>query len=188
MSSTSGIDSLGRAALVDNDDRIYVFGPEGQFITHYPQGEGYEGKFCALRPGGDLIFAGNRSFHRASLESGALLETVKTESETRGWNSAYALTSQGGIAVYSTESHGHGSSGPTPVPDQVTFFGADLKEQRRVTGLLAQAIAHDPMVKAWPSVTAIAVDAAGSFYLNIRAQEDNDLRGGIFEFNADGKL
>lgn len=44
------------------------------------------------------------------------------------------------------------------------------------------------MVKEWPSVTAIAVDTAGSFYLNIRAQEDNDLRGGIFEFNANGKL
>lgn len=77
-----GIDSLGRAALIDNDDRIYVFGPEGQFITYYPQGEGYEGKFCALRLGGVLIFAGNRSFHRVSLENGALLETVRTQSET----------------------------------------------------------------------------------------------------------
>lgn len=183
-----GVDSLGRAALVDNRERVYVFGPEGQFITHYAQDESRKGRFCALLPNGDLVFADGKTFHRLALESGALIESVETARELRGWNAAYALTAQGGIAVYSTQEHGLGRSGGAAPQDQITIFGPDLKERRHLSGFLAQAIAPDPMVQQWPEVTAIAVDPAGSFYLNIRAGEDNDLRGGIFEFNADGTL
>ena len=183
-----GIDSLGRAALVDNRERVYVFGPEGQFITHYAQDESRKGRFCALLPKGDLIFADGTTFHRLALESGALIESVETERELRGWNASYALTTQGGIAVYSTQDHGLGRSGSEAPKDRITIFGPDLKERRHLSGFLAQAIAPDPMVQQWPEVTAIAVDPAGSIYLNIRAGEDHDLRGGIVEFNADGKL
>lgn len=183
-----GIDSRGRAALIDNRDRVYVFGPEGEFITHYAQDESRKGRFCVLLPKGDLIFADGKIFHRLALESGALIESVATGRDLRGWNAAYALTAQGGIAVYSTQDHGLGRSGGEAPKDQITIFGPDLKEQRHLSGFLAQAIAPDPMVQQWPEVTAIAVDPAGSFYLNIRANEDNDLRGGIFEFNADGRL
>lgn len=183
-----GIDSRGRAALIDNRERIYVFGPEGQFITHYAQDESRKGRFCALLPNGDLILADGKTFHRLALESGALIESVETGRDLRGWNAAYALSAQGGIAVYSTEGHGVGRSGAGAPQDRITFFGPDLKERRHLSGFLAQAIAPDPMVQQWPEVTAIALDPAGSIYLNIRAQEDHDLRGGIFEFNADGRL
>lgn len=183
-----GIDSLGRAALVDNRDRIYIYGPEGQFISHYTQDESRKGRFCGLRPRGDLIFAQSNAFHRLALESGSLIETVETASDTRGWNAAHSLTAEGGIAVYSTEEHGHNQPSNTPVKDHITVFAPELKEQRRLTGLLSQAIAPDPMVSQWPEVTSVAFDPAGSFYLNIRAVEDNDLRGGIFEFSADGRL
>lgn len=180
-----GIDSLGRAALVDNRDRVYIYGPEGQFISQYPlQG----GRFCAVLPAGEMIVADSNRLIRLSLTDGTVLETVTTQSDPRGWNAAYAVTAQGGLAVYTTEDHGHGNDTGKAVKDQITLYGPDLRQQRQVQGLLAQAIAPDPMVEDWPEVTDIAVDPAGSFYLNIRAAEDHDLRGGIFEFNAAGRL
>lgn len=183
-----GIDSLDRAALLDNRGRIYVYGTEGQFISHYALETTRQGKFCGLRRGGDLIIADRQAFHRLTLETGGLIDTVETGTETRGWNSTYTLTAQGGLAMYSTDDHGLNQSSQTPVKDQVVIFGPDLRRQRRLTDLLSQAIAPDPMVSKWPEVTSIAFDPAGSFYLNIRAAENNDLRGGIFEFSADGKL
>lgn len=183
-----GIDSLGRAALVDNRDRVYVFGPEGQFITHYSLTEKTKGKFCAVLPSGDLILAGDQRLRRLALETGELIEEVRPASDPRGWGASYANTAEGGIAAYSTDGHGFGSRTETVPRDRIVVYGPDLKEKRVLSGFLAQAIAPDPMVSEWPRVTAIEVDAAGSIFLNIKPSEDNDPRGGIFEFNADSRL
>lgn len=179
-----GIDSLGQAVLIDNDERVYLFGPEGNFLANYALGAETEGRFCAVLPSGELILATHQAFLRIEAKTGRLITRVEAPGTGIGRGHRYTTTPEGGIAAWiSTDTllQSGGSAG-----DQIIFFGPDLRETRRLSGLLQKAIAPDPMIRSLPEVTDLAINSAGSLFLNARPVEDHDPRGGIYEFNAEG--
>lgn len=179
-----GIDSLGQALLVDNDNRVYLFGPEGNFLTNYALGGETDGRFCALMPSGELILASHEAFLRVEAKTGRLIKRVPAPNSDIGSGSHYTTTPEGGIAAWVSTTSLLNSGFKTT--DQLIVFGPDLREKHRLSGLLQKAIAPDPMIRTLPEVTDLAINSAGSIFLNMRATEDHDPRGGIYEFNANG--
>ena len=186
-----GIDALGRAVVNDLDGRTYVFGPDGGFIANHPKA-GSHTNFVAVLPDGGVIMhdSGPSGFARYEPVSGKIGKPHETSPKDT-FDRAYipgAVTPDGGFAVYATQddSHDQDLDPSLPLPDAVILYGSDMRERRRVTGLLTQAIASDPMVQNRPEVSSMAVNGAGNIFLSVMADEDTDTRGGIYEFNADG--
>ena len=187
-----GIDALGRAIVNDLDGRIYVFGPDGGFIANHPASNSYN-DFVVVLPDGDVIMydSSPNRFSRSNPITGEVGTSVNTSPEDkfeRATDVNGAVTPDGGFAIYATQGDSHDAElDPSlPLPDAVILYGRDLRERRRVTGLLTQAIASDPMVQTRPRVSSMAINGAGNIFLSVRAGEDADSRGGIYEFNADG--
>ncbi len=187
--SAMAIDGHGRAVIMDSNDRLYVFDAEGGFLAGHPKPEGFN-MLVALLPGGDLILHGGwpGRFGRYDPLEGRITEVVELPDDD-----AYApvrvqgaVTPNGGFAVYGLLRDAEGVDPGLPLPDAVTFYGRNLRERRRLTGLMTQAVAADPMVQGRPEVSSLAINGAGNIFLNLQAREDTDSRGGVFEFNADG--
>lgn len=181
-----GVDSLGRSILVDNRNRYYLFGPEGQFLANYALEGDLSAKFTAFLPSGELILSDNEQLYRVNAETGRLIAVVRAPKAKLGWGQQFCPTANGGFAVYSgsesIHSHFHGKL----EQDELVIFGPTLKEIKRLRGLIGKAVAHDPMVTRAPTVSSVAINAAGSIFLNLHPAEDHDTRGGIYEFNAEG--
>ena len=186
-----GIDGLGRAVVSDVGGRIYIFGPDGRFITNHPKFESHS-DFVAFLPNGSLILYNSypKGFGNYDPVTGRIVESVEmaAEEEFNRANIAGAVTPNGGFAVYATRDDNHGShtEASLPPPDALIIYGSDMIERRRLTGLLKQAIARDPMVQKPPRVSSITMNGAGSIFVSVLADQDTDSRGGVYEFNADG--
>lgn len=186
-----GIDALGQAVVLDSDRRIHVFGPDGGFIASYPKV--IEASWqVVLLPDGDLVLynSGPRQFIRFDPDSGTV--TAREDIIGNGrYNMPYIsgfATSDGGFAVYEEQrlDHAHDTNISLPLPDAIVFYGADLREKRRLNDLISKAVAFDQMVQRRPRVTSFVVNGAGSIFISLKTTEDEDSRGGIYEFNADG--
>lgn len=184
-----GIDGLGRAVVTDNDGRLYVFGPDGAFIANHPAQKEFD-YLVAMLPSGDAILHDSYPprFARFDPVSGKIKKTAEVTfpegyemPRLRG-----AITPEGGFAIYQTKDVEDDVNPSLPVPDAIVFYDANMREKRRLTDLMPQAVAADPMVQKRPEVSGIAINGAGSIFINLQVDEDADSRGGIFEFNADG--
>lgn len=186
-----GIDALGQAVVLDNDGRIHVFDPDGGFIANFPKVTEASWQVVLL-PVGDLILynSGPRQFIRFDPDSG----TVTAREDIIG-NGQYDMpyisgfaTSDGGFAVYEERrsDQDYDTNLSLPLLDAIVFYGADLREKRRLVDLISKAVAPDQMVQKRPRVTSFVVNGAGSIFISLKTAEDEDSRGGIYEFNADG--
>lgn len=176
-----GVDNLDRVLAVDTDNRFYVFGPEGNFLTQYiapPEAE--DASYLAVLPRGEVVLTSNKTFHFIDLATGKYLRSLPRKEPWVHGQKRAAVTPDGGLAYYQTENKRDGDQ------DVLIFYGPDFQEKRRLTGLLAKALANDPMVKDPPVVGALAIAGSGNIYLDVRAREKMDARGGIYEFNGDG--
>lgn len=190
------VDSLDRVLVRDNGDRYYIFGPDGRFLNNYPRPTGTSGRFVVLLPGGDLIVSDQRRFFRVDMESGEIKETVPAPEEIDEWSNGAAecVTPAGGIALYRVpdslnpdrRSMGYGTSAPGR--DVVIFLDRNLRETRRLSDLLPQAIAADPMINLAAQPVSIAVNGNGSIFIYVIPGDDHDNRTGVFEFNAEGRF
>lgn len=190
------LDSLGRALVRDNDDRYYLFGPDGGFLSHFSRPLGGRGSLIAFLPDGDLVVSGPDTLARIDVMTGAVKVQVPPPDYLNDWTlgAAQCVTPEGGIALYRVpdalnpdrRSLGYGSS--VPGEDVLILLDRNLRETRRLSGLLTQAIAADPMVEQAPAPVSIAMDGSGSIFLYVIPREDHDARGGVFEFNADGRF
>lgn len=190
------VDSLGRALVRDSDNRYYLFGPDGGFLSHFPRPLDGQGSLIAFMPNGDLLVSASQMLARIDVMTGQLKAQVPGPDYLNDWvhGAAQCVTPEGGIAIYrlpdalnpDRRSLGYGSS--VPGADVLIILDRDLRETRRLSGLLSQAIAADPMVEQSPTPVSIAMDGNGSIYLYVIPREDHDARGGVFEFNADGKF
>lgn len=190
------VDSLDRALVRDGDRRYYAFGPDGRFLNHYARPFHEYASFTALLPGGDLILDHRDQFARVDMESGTVKEVTPAPGLVNEWRhgAANCVTPDGGIALYRVPdaanegrpSMGMGTSAPGS--DVVIFLDRTLRETHRLTDLLPQAIAPDPMITKAPEPVSIAVDGNGSIFILVIPKEDHDNRTGIFEFNAAGRF
>ncbi|ADO42718.1 hypothetical protein [Ketogulonicigenium vulgare] len=180
------VDSQDRAVVMDSEERFYIFAPDGAFLTHFPMP--VQGRLMAVLAAGDIIVNAQNRFHRLDLMNGQILETVD-EPKRDFWvaSSGSCPTPDGGFATYTMEDAARDSATSSlPGPDELLIFGRDMKLRRRLTGLMAQALAADPMIADAPRASSIVIDAAGSIFIDITAAGDLDPRCGIFEFNANG--
>ena len=186
-----GIDSFGRALLIDNRNRFYIFGPQGEFIAHYALTDDLRGKFSTLLPTGEIILATHKEFLRLDLLSGQKIDSRENKAlgewGSYSWGSVFCPLPSGGFAAYEENRPTAGEKDKMP-QDGLTLFGPDLRPRQSVAGLISQAIAPDPMVSNNPIVTSIALSPSGLIYLNIHALDDHDNRGGIYEYNGEGRL
>lgn len=191
--SQIAIDARGQAVVTDLNQRIYVFGPDGGFIANHPKPKDYNDFVTVLPDGGLILLDGwPGGFVRYDPVTGQMAKPVKAaqDDDFRRAYIAGAVTPDGGFAVYATLKDDHDSDSDLdpslPLRDAVILYGSDLRERRRLTGLLAQAIAVDPMVQTRPRVSSMTINGAGNIFLSMLADEDSDSRGGVYEFNADG--
>ncbi|NPD17711.1 hypothetical protein HOY34_21260 [Xinfangfangia sp. D13-10-4-6] len=190
------VDSLGRALVRDTDNRYYLFAPDGGFLSHFPRPLEGRGSLIAFMPDGDLVVNASKTLARIDVMTGAVKAQTPGPDYVNDWTlgAAQCVTPEGGIAIYRVpdalnpdrRSLGYGSS--VPGEDVLILLDRNLRETRRLSGLLTQAIAADPMVEQSPAPVSIAMDGNGSFYLYVIPREDHDARGGVFEFNADGRF
>jgi len=190
------VDSLGRALVRDSDDRYYLFGPDGGFLAHFPRPLDGRGSLIAFLPDGDLVVSGSETLARIDVMPVAVKTQAPAPDYLNDWSlgAAQCVTPEGGVALYRVpdalnpdrRSLGYGSS--VPGEDVLILLDRSLQESRRLSGLLTQAIAADPMVEQAPAPVSIAMDGNGSIYLYVIPREDHDARGGVFEFNADGRF
>ncbi|AGT09353.1 hypothetical protein [Paracoccus aminophilus] len=185
-----GIDSLSRAVVTDQQQRFYVFGPDGAPLTQFSAPEDSRGQMLGVLPGGDIVLNGYNILVRLDPLSGAVKDRVPMPENDGYWTNGEGscVTADGGLALYFVAPPTKGQPASLPGPDTLVLLDRDLRERRRLTGLMAQALAADPMVSRPPSATSIAVNAAGSIFIALKRGEDTDGRDGIFEFNADGRF
>lgn len=190
------VDSLGRALVRDSDNRYYLFGPDGGFLSHFPRPLEGRGSLIAFLPDGDLVVNAAQTLARVDVMTGDVKAQVPGPDFINDWTlgAAQCVTPEGGIAIYrvpdalNPDRHSLGYGSSVPGEDVLIVLDRNLNETRRLRGLLSQAIAADPMVEQSPEPVSIAMDGSGSFYLYVIPREDNDARGGVFEFNADGRF
>lgn len=190
------VDSLDRALVRDGNRRYYVFGPDGRFLNHYAKPYHEYASYLALLPSGDVILNQDDKLARLDMESGTVKEIVPAPENVNEWRygAANCVTPDGGIALYRVPedaNKGRGASGDggnVPGSDVVIFLDRNLRETRRLTDLLPQAIAADPMVGTAPEPVSIAVNGNGSIFILVTPKDDQDNRTGIFEFNAAGRF
>lgn len=180
------IDARGRCAIKDRNGNFYIFDADGHYLAHYPPPFEYAELVTAL-PGGDLI-VGGRTFGRLDIMTGKILDTfVPVKLEHRSWlDNLGANMADGGFARYFQDSGSREGDSSLPGSDTLIIFSADGIEQRRLTNLIEQAIAPDPMIRKAPGASGFAMDSAGNIYICMTRKEDTDTRGGIYEFNANG--
>lgn len=184
-----GIDSLGRAMIQDGGRRFYIFGPDGAFLNQFPSPED-SGAMLAVLPDGSIITDGSRRILRIDPASGEIAGSQPMPEGESYWSNGEGscVTPDGGLAIYRVAPRSAGDDASLPPSDTLILLDRNLTEQRRLTGLMAQAIAADPMVTSAPRATGIAINGAGTIYIVMRRSEDQDSRDGIFEFNADGRF
>lgn len=183
------VDAQGRAVVVDRDWRYYIFGPDGKFIAHYALQESDTPYYSTLLPTGDMILNRNYQFLRVELETGDILQTVKTprpQDQRYIYHESFSVTPDGGFAMYLQPLRQDEQHPSMPGPDELIFINPQLKEIRRLTGLMSQALAPDPMVTKAPRAASMTIDGSGNIFVCMSPTDDHDTRLGIFEFNRDG--
>lgn len=185
-----GIDSLSRAIITDHRQRFYIFGPDGSFLNQFAPPEDVGGQMLGVLPGGDIVTHEYDSLARLDPVTGTLKDRVPMPENDGYWTNGEGscVTPDGGLAIYFVASPAKGRPASLPGHDTLVLLDRDLAPRRRLTGLMAQALADDPMVSKPPSATSISINAAGSIFIAVKRNEDTDSRDGIFEFNADGRF
>lgn len=184
-----GVDSLGRAIVQDSRRRFYVFGPDGAFLNQFPSPKD-SGAMLAVLPDGSIVSDGSNELLRIDPMSGEVTSSHPAPEGEGHWvnGEGSCVTPDGGLALYRVAPRSADDDDSLPPPDTLILLDRNLNEQRRLTGLMSQAMAADPMVSTAPTATSIAINGAGSTYIVLKRGEDQDSRDGIFEFNADGRF
>lgn len=184
-----GVDSLGRAVVQDHQERYYVFGPDGAFRNQFvpPQPSN---SMLAVLPDGHVVADGDNQLHRIDPATGVIVDSQPQPKGESHWlgGEAHCVTPEGGLAQYLTAPRRESDDPSLPPPDRLVILDRNLREIRRIEGLLSQALAADPMVSDAPLATSVAMGGAGQIYLAVKREEDLDDRDGIYEFNADGRF
>ncbi len=146
-----GIDSLGRAMIQDGGRRFYIFGPDGAFLNQFPSPED-SGAMLAVLPDGSIITDGSRRILRIDPASGEIAGSQPMPEGESYWSNGEGscVTPDGGLAIYRVAPRSAGDDASLPPSDTLILLDRNLTEQRRLTGLMAQAIAADPMVTSAP--------------------------------------
>lgn len=184
-----GIDNLGRAMIQDNARRFYVFGPDGALLNQFPNPKD-GGAMLGVLHDGSIITDGYQRLDRIDPLLGKIVAAAPAPEVDAHWVSGEGscVTADGGLALYRVAPRKSDDDPSLPPADTLILLDRNLIERRRLTGLMSQALAADPMVTRAPVATGIAINAAGSIYIVLKRGEEADSRGGIFEFNADGRF
>ena len=181
------IDGQGRSAVTTSSSPlVQVFDGDGRFLARWVTGSRAAHLLVAL-PGGDLIFDGPDGLERRNPLTGQVIPGGPlAQSRFRG-GSRTATTPDGGFAVYQAEQTLRSAvPGMDPPGDRIVYFGPDGSVGRTIGPLVGKVLRPDPVIPEIPTVSAMAIDGAGTIYLLCCKREDYDTREGIYAFNPDG--